>query len=136
MSTVSIRSLQIVKNCSQQESVYVFNLNFCSSVLVSQLILIVVISIQLNECWISGHTMPVQLTTLYSKNQFKLTQYSAVKSKQTRLPWNAKNKTKTLSKAQFPPEAETCLEHYQQNQTPVWKTCGRTRHLSGTLSGL
>ena len=53
MSTVLIRLLQIIRNCSKQESVYVFNLYFCSSVFVSELILIVIISIQLNECWIS-----------------------------------------------------------------------------------
>ena len=53
MSTVLIRLLQMVRNCSQQESVYVFNLYFCSSVFVGELILIVIISIQLNECWIS-----------------------------------------------------------------------------------
>ena len=35
------------------------------------------------------------------------TQYSAVKLKQTRLTWNAKDKTKMLSKA----EPDTCLEH-------------------------
>ena len=53
MSTVLIRLLQIIRNYSKQESVYVFNLYFCSSVFVSELILIVIISIQLNECWIS-----------------------------------------------------------------------------------
>ena len=40
MSTVLMRLLQIVKNCSQQESPHVFNFYFCSSVLVSQSILI------------------------------------------------------------------------------------------------
>ena len=40
MSTLLIRLLQIVRNCPKQESIYVFNLYFCSSVLVSQSILI------------------------------------------------------------------------------------------------
>ena len=35
-----------------------------------------------------------------------------------------------LSKA----EPDTCLEHLQQNQMPVWNTYSRTRHLSGTLA--
>ena len=35
-----------------------------------------------------------------------------------------------LSKA----EPDTCLEHLQQNQIPVWNTYSRTRHLSGTLA--
>ena len=51
------------------------------------------------------------------------------KLKQTCLTWNAKNKTKMLSKA----EPKTCLEHLQQNQTPVWNTYSGTRHLSRTL---
>ena len=38
-----------------------------------------------------------------------------------------------LSKAQFPPEQNTCLEQLQPNQAPVWKTYRRTRHQSGTL---
>ena len=53
VSAILIRLLQIVRNCSSQESVYVFNLYFCSSALVSELILIFVTSIHLNECWIS-----------------------------------------------------------------------------------
>ena len=53
MSTILIRLLQIVRNCYLEESVYVFNLYFCSSALVSELILIFVTSIHLNECWIS-----------------------------------------------------------------------------------
>ena len=53
MSTVLIRLMQIVRNFCQLESIHVFNLYFCSSVLVSELILIVVISIRLSECWIS-----------------------------------------------------------------------------------
>ena len=40
MSTLLIHLLQIVRNCPKQESIYVFNLYFCSSVLVSQSILI------------------------------------------------------------------------------------------------
>ena len=47
-----------------------------------------------------------------------LTQYSAKKLKQTHLTWNAKNKTKMLSKA---------------SQTPVWNIYSRTRYQSGTL---
>ena len=45
--------------------------------------------------------------SLQLKINLNITQYSAVKLKQTRLTWNAKTKTKMLSKA----ETDTCLEH-------------------------
>ena len=41
------------------------------------------------------------------KINLNLTQFSAVKLKQTHLTWNAKNETKMLPKA----EPDTCLEH-------------------------
>ena len=59
--------------------------------------------------------------SLQLKSNLNYTQYSAVKLKETRLTWNAKNETKM-----------------NQNQTPVWNTYSRTRpHMdSGKLYGL
>ena len=53
-----------------------------------------------------------------TKNQFKLNSVFCIKIQASSLTWNAKNKTKMLSKA----EPDTCLEHLYQNQAPVWKT--------------
>ena len=62
MSAVLIRLLQIVINCFQQESVYAFNLYFCSSVLVSQSTLIDV-----------SIPCPSNSQLFKTKNQIKLT---------------------------------------------------------------
>ena len=48
--------------------------------------------------------------------------------------WNAKIKLRCCLQLSFlQNQTPVCLEHLQQNQTPVWNTYSRTRHQSGTL---
>ena len=106
MSTVLIRLLQIIRNCSKQESVYVFNLYFCSSVFVSELILIVIISIQLNECWISKQFEDVDNRSCnFTGTCFFLYNLSPIHYH---------------TRHCYCDRPDTSLEHLQKNQTPFW----------------